>query len=128
MNFQSFRKKYSRCDLDLQDIKKKIKKRSGKCSPLPTYQISFKYLQPFLRNRSVTMLILDKEEKFLLASALSAIFKLNQNNKKTVWQIFPSTHLPSFIQISSAVPEKQVRDARPHARTRVKIISCHSFA
>jgi hypothetical protein len=46
--------------------------------------------------------------------------------------MFPSTHLPSFIQISSAVSEKQVRDARTHAHThgstRVKIISCHSFA
>jgi hypothetical protein len=63
-------------------------------------------------------LILDKEEKFLLASALSAIFKVNQNKqKKTVWQMFPSTHLPSFIQISSAVSEKQGRDGRTHART-----------
>jgi hypothetical protein len=54
----------------------------------------------------VTKLILDKEEKFLLASALSAIFNLNQNKKKkAVSQIFPSTHLPSFIQISSAVSE-----------------------
>jgi hypothetical protein len=46
--------------------------------------------------------------------------------------MFPSTHLPSFIQISLAISEKQVRDARTHARvhgrTRVKIISCHSFA
>jgi hypothetical protein len=48
--------------------------------------------------------------------------------KKPVWQMFPSTHLPSFIQISPAVSEKQVRDARtharaharPHGRTRVK--------
>jgi hypothetical protein len=31
----------------------------------------------------VTKLILHKEEKFLLASALSAIFKVNQNNNKT---------------------------------------------
>jgi hypothetical protein len=70
----------------------------------------------------VTKLILNKKEKFLLASALSAIFKVNQNKKKNpVSQMFPSTHLPSFIQISSAVSEKQVRDARPHARTRVKI-------
>jgi hypothetical protein len=30
--------------------------------------------------------------------------------------MFPSTRLPSFIQISPAVSEKQVRDARPHAR------------
>jgi hypothetical protein len=29
---------------------------------------------------------------------------------KTVWQMFPSTHLPNFIQISSAVSEKQGRD------------------
>jgi hypothetical protein len=76
--------------------------------------------------------MLDKEEKSLLASALSAIFKLNQNNKKKVSQIFPSTHLPSFIQISSAVSEKQVgyvrTAARTAAHTRVKIISCHSFA
>jgi hypothetical protein len=80
----------------------------------------------------VTKLILDKEGKFLLASALSAIFKVNQNKKKPVFQMFPSTHLPSFIQISPAVSEKQVHDARTHgrtaARTRVKIISCHSFA
>jgi cyclopropane fatty-acyl-phospholipid synthase-like methyltransferase len=87
----------------------------------------------------VTELILDKEGKFLLPSALSAIFKINQKKnlkKKTVSQIFPSIHLPSFIQISSAVSEKQVREsrphtrttARPHARTRVKIISYHSFA
>jgi hypothetical protein len=60
----------------------------------------------------VTKLILDKEEKFLLASALSAIFKVNQNKKKPVWQMSLSTHLPSFIQISLAVSEKQVRDAR----------------
>jgi hypothetical protein len=45
--------------------------------------------------------------------------------------MFPSTHLPSFIQISSAVSEKQGRDARrTHgrmaARTGVKIISCHN--
>jgi hypothetical protein len=101
-------------------ISKKLfkKKRSGKCSPLLTYQISFKYLQPFLRNRGVTKIILDKEEKFFLASALSAIFKLNLK-KKTVSQIFPSTHLPSFIQISSAVSEKQVRDVRTHGRTHV---------
>jgi hypothetical protein len=88
--------------------------RSGKCSRLPTYQVSFKYLQPFLKNRGVTKLILDKE-KILLASALSAIFKVHQNKtkkKKTVSQIFPSTHIPSFIQISSAVSEKQVRDVR----------------
>jgi cyclopropane fatty-acyl-phospholipid synthase-like methyltransferase len=66
----------------------------------------------------LTKLILDKEGKFLLASALSAIFKVHQNNKKkkTVSQIFPSTHLPSFIQISSAVSEKQVRDGRTAAR------------
>jgi hypothetical protein len=76
----------------------------------------------------VTKLILDKEGKFLLASALSAIFKLNQNRKKMVSQMFPSTHLPSFIQISPAVSEKQVRDSRTAASTRVKIISCHSFA
>jgi hypothetical protein len=62
----------------------------------------------------MTKLILDREGKFLLASALSAIFKVNQNKKNPVWQMFPSTHLPSFIQISSAVSEKQVRDARPH--------------
>jgi hypothetical protein len=49
-------------------------------------------------------LVLDKEEKFLLASALSTIFKVNKKNP--VWQMFPSTHLPSFIQISSAVSEK----------------------
>jgi hypothetical protein len=30
----------------------------------------------------VTKLILDKEEKFLLASALSAIFKVHQNKTK----------------------------------------------
>jgi hypothetical protein len=64
----------------------------------------------------VTKLILDKEEKFILASALSAIFKVHQNKTKTVSQIFPSTHLPSFIQISSAVSEKQVRDVRTAAR------------
>jgi hypothetical protein len=67
----------------------------------------------------VIKLILDKEEKFLLASTLSAIFKLNKKKKtkkKPVSQIFPSTHLPSFIQISSAVSEKQVHDARPQAR------------
>jgi hypothetical protein len=29
-------------------------KRSLKSSPLPTYQVSFKYLQPFLRNRCMT--------------------------------------------------------------------------
>jgi hypothetical protein len=68
----------------------------------------------------VTKLILDKKEQFLLASALSAIFKLNQNKQKNpVWQIFPSTYLPSFIQISSAVSDKQVRDARTAARTAV---------
>jgi hypothetical protein len=33
--------------------------------------------------------------------------------------MFPSTHLPSFIEISSAVSEKQVRDVRTHARTVV---------
>jgi hypothetical protein len=70
----------------------------------------------------VTKLILDKEEKFLLASALSAIFKLNLKKKK-VSQMFPSTHLPSFIQISPTVSEKQMRDARTlgrtHARTAV---------
>jgi hypothetical protein len=68
-------------------------------------------------------LILDKEERFLLASALSAIFKGNQNKqtknkqKKPVWQMFPSTHLPSFIQISSPVSKKKGRDRRTHART-----------
>jgi hypothetical protein len=67
--------------------------------------------------QGVTKLILDKEEKFLLGSALSAICKVNQNKKNTVFQIFPSTHLPSFIQISSAVSEKQVRDTRMAART-----------
>jgi hypothetical protein len=41
--FLKFLNKYGRCDLDLQDITK-IKKRSGKCSPLPTYQVLFKYL------------------------------------------------------------------------------------
>jgi hypothetical protein len=56
---------------------KKKKKRSGKSSPLPTYQVSFKYLQPFLRNRCVT-------------------------HGRTA--------------------------ARKHGSTRVKIISCHSFA
>jgi hypothetical protein len=37
----------------------------------------------------VTKLILDKEEKFLLASALSAILKLNQNKKKNGLANFP---------------------------------------
>jgi hypothetical protein len=34
-------------------IKKKKKNQSDKCSLLPTYQVSLKYLQPFLRNGSV---------------------------------------------------------------------------
>jgi hypothetical protein len=33
--------------------------------------------------QGVTKLILDKEEKFFLASALSAIFKVHQNKTKT---------------------------------------------
>jgi hypothetical protein len=53
-------------------------------------------------------------------AAVTLTFKISQKIKKTpIWQMFPSTHLPSFIQISSAVSEKQVRDARPHARTAV---------
>jgi hypothetical protein len=35
--------------------------------------------------------------------------------------MFPSTHLPSFIQISSAVSEKQVRDARPYTSENNKL-------
>jgi hypothetical protein len=103
------------------------KKQSGKCSPLPTYHISFKYLQPFLRNRGVTKLILDKEEKFLLASALSAIFKLNQN-KQTKKQSVKSSPLPTY-QVSLKYLRPFLRNrCVTHARTRVKIISCHSFA
>jgi hypothetical protein len=34
--------------------------------------------------------------------------------------MFPSTHLPSFIQISLSVSEKQVRDARTHGRTHAQ--------
>jgi hypothetical protein len=53
-------------------------------------------------------------------AAVTLTFKISKKlKKKTVWQMFPSTHLPSFIQISSAVSEKQVRDARPHAHTAV---------
>jgi hypothetical protein len=81
-------------------ISQKLKNRSGKCSPLPTYQISFKNLQPFLRNRGVTKLILDKERKFLLASALSAIFKVNQNKQKNGLSnvpLYPPTKFHSNI-------------------------------
>jgi hypothetical protein len=48
----------------------------------------------------VTKLILDKEEKILLASALSAIFKLNQNKKKTGLSnlpLYPPTKFHSNI-------------------------------
>jgi hypothetical protein len=80
-------------------ISKNLKKnRSGKCSPLPTYQISFKYLQPFLRNRGVIKLILDKEEKNLAASALSAIFKLNfKKNGLLNLHLYPPTKFHSNI-------------------------------
>jgi hypothetical protein len=54
-------------------------------------------------------------------AAVTLTFKISQKfKKKTVWQMFPSTHLPSFIQISSAVSEKQMRDARTHARTAAR--------
>jgi hypothetical protein len=44
-------------------------------------------------------------------AAVTLTFKISKNfKKKTVWQMFPSTHLPNFIQISSAVSEKQGRD------------------
>jgi hypothetical protein len=50
-------------------------------------------------------------------AAVTLTFRTSQKLKTPVWQMFPSTHLPSFIQISSAVSEKQVRDARTNART-----------
>jgi hypothetical protein len=52
-------------------------------------------------------------------AAVTLTFKISQKFEKPVWQIFPSTHLPSFIQISPAVSEKQVHDARTHARTAI---------
>jgi hypothetical protein len=48
----------------------------------------------------------DERHIALLLSFRSITNKL----KKPVWQMFPSTHLPNFIQISSAVSEKQGRD------------------
>jgi hypothetical protein len=43
--------------------------------------------------QGVTKLILDKEEKFLLASALSAIFKVHQKKKK---RSLKSSPLPTY--------------------------------
>jgi hypothetical protein len=43
-------------------------------------------------------------------AAVTLTFKISNKFKKPVWQMFPSTHLPNFIQISSAVSEKQGRD------------------
>jgi hypothetical protein len=53
-------------------------------------------------------------------AAVTLTFKISKNLKKPVWQMFPSTHLPNFIQISSAVSEKQVRDGRTHGRTAAR--------
>jgi hypothetical protein len=44
----------------------------------------------------VTKLILDKEENFLLASALSAIFKVHQNKTKPVSQKTGLSNLPLY--------------------------------
>jgi hypothetical protein len=43
-------------------------------------------------------------------AAVTLTFKMSNKFKIPVWQMFPSTHLPNFIQISSAVSEKQGRD------------------
>jgi hypothetical protein len=43
-------------------------------------------------------------------AAVTLTFKISKKFKELVWQMFPSTHLLSFIQISSAVSEKQGRD------------------
>jgi hypothetical protein len=43
-------------------------------------------------------------------AAVTLTFKISKNFSKPVWQMFPSTHLPNFIQISSALSEKQGRD------------------
>jgi hypothetical protein len=50
--------------------------------------------------QGVTKLILDKEETFLLASALSAIFKVHQNKKKprlSNLPLYPPTKFHSNI-------------------------------
>jgi hypothetical protein len=80
--------------------------------------------------QGVTKLILDKEEKFLLASALSAIFKVHQNKKKK--RSLKSSPLPtyqvSFKYLQPFLRNRCVTHARTHGSTRVKIISCYSFA
>jgi hypothetical protein len=43
-------------------------------------------------------------------AAVTLTFKISKTFLKPVWQMFPSTHLRNFIQISSAVSEKQGRD------------------
>jgi hypothetical protein len=51
-------------------------------------------------------LILDIEEKILLASILSAILKINQNTQNTgSGEFVPGTQIPSFIKIPIAVVE-----------------------
>jgi hypothetical protein len=40
-------------------------------------------------------------------AAVTLTFKISNKFKKPIWQMFPSTHPPNFIQISSAVSEKQ---------------------
>jgi hypothetical protein len=70
--------------------------------------------------QGVTKLILDKEEKFLLASALSAILKLNQNQKKRSLKSFPlPTYQVSFKYLQPFLRNRCMTHGRTHTRPHV---------
>jgi hypothetical protein len=66
----------------------------------------------------VIKLILDKEKKFLLASALSAIFKSNQNKQKNGLKSSPlPTYQVSFKYLQPFLRNRCVTHGRTHGRT-----------
>jgi hypothetical protein len=118
MNFQIFRTNIAAVTLTFK-ISKKLKKPVWQMFP-PTHPPNFIQISSAVSEKQgVTKLILDKEEKFLLASALSAIFKLNQNKRSLKSSLLP-TYQVSFKYLQPFLRNRCVMHARPHGRTHAR--------